>query len=797
MEKISELIKTPEMSCIEEDNKLLFFPVRHHSPVCSYQLVRTIESYRPQAILIEGPSDANDLIPILADEETKLPAAIYYFYKDKKKLVNEDAEDYKCYYPFLYSSPEYNAIITAKRLGIKAEFIDLPYYEIMINTAAESGLRSRAKQDYADDSKLTSGDFYRALCDKTGIRNFEEFWEKYFEIGGLSLSTEEFLRQMHTYCLITRENTDEDELKSDGTLARESFMAAKIIEALKAYERVLVVTGGFHSSGLLQLVKNGKTKPPALHKIADDCRGAYPAAYSYEAADALHGYASGMAFPYFYDSVFRELSKRGDPHGVYNDLTLDLLVRTAKASAKKDVPVAISDVTAAHTMMNGLAALRGVKECGMYELFDGVTSSFIKGEKTVSSSLPLDLLTKLATGDKVGHIGDKSHVPPLISDFEEQCRNLRLKYETAVPQTVECGLFTTSRGLPLSRFLHRLDYLGTGFAELKKGADLRAGKDKSRVREEWKYRRTPSVDSALIDHTIDGVTIEEACRNIAYKEIESSLRCEKAAETAVDCFVMGISIEQEQKRLTEITAADGDFFSVGKGVGYFEMLYRLQKLYEYDDDSTFVLMDMCLSKLISALPSMANVPDELADKCISVMKRMYELSNTILKDKSEDFHTALTTLTEAKEKHPAVYGAAMGLLCQYGKDYQNDAVKAMKGFLSGSLTVKKQGAEYLKGLFSCARDIMFSENDFLVMADELITGMDSDDFIEILPQLRLAFGYFTPQEISDTAKAVAALYDTDSDKVLYAEIIDERLYEFARQLDNEITAVLNTKGEPT
>ena len=56
---------------------------------------------------------------------------------------------------------------------------------------------------------------------------------------------------------------------------------------------------------------------------------------------------------------------------------------------------------------------------------------------------------------------------------------------------------------------------------------------------------------------------------------------------------------------------------------------------------------------------------------------------------------------------------------------------------------------------------------------------------------------FTPQEISDTAKAVAALYDTDRDNVLYAEIIDERLYEFARQLDNEITAVLNTKGELT
>jgi len=34
---------------------VLFFPVRHHSPVCSYQLLRTIELYSPEIILIEGP----------------------------------------------------------------------------------------------------------------------------------------------------------------------------------------------------------------------------------------------------------------------------------------------------------------------------------------------------------------------------------------------------------------------------------------------------------------------------------------------------------------------------------------------------------------------------------------------------------------------------------------------------------------------------------------------------------------------------------------------------------------------
>ena len=79
MENLSQFVQAAEMTLIAENNPLLFFPVRHHSPVCSYQLIRTIELYRPDIILIEGPSDACELIPALTNEETKLPAAIYYF----------------------------------------------------------------------------------------------------------------------------------------------------------------------------------------------------------------------------------------------------------------------------------------------------------------------------------------------------------------------------------------------------------------------------------------------------------------------------------------------------------------------------------------------------------------------------------------------------------------------------------------------------------------------------------------------------------------------------------------------
>ena len=785
MERVRIGVEASEI--IDFDAPFFLFPVRHHSPVCSYHLKSVIKRYRPEIILIEGPENANDLIPVLTDERTSLPAAIYYYYKDKKKYISDDAQDYKCYYPFLYSSPEYNAIKAAKELGIKAEFIDLPYSEILINTAKGRGLLENEKRTIADDTKLAKGDFYKALCDKTGIRDFDEFWEKYFEISGLFESDEEFLAALHTYCLISRRQTSTEEMTADATLAREEYMAANISEALKVHKKVLVVTGGFHSYGLYERLKRGgEFKKKKLHIVPADCTGCFPAAYSYEAADAMKGYSSGMRAPFFYDSVYRKLEESAEPDGVYDDLTLEFLIKGAKACKERDIAVSIADVTAAETMKGGLAALRGIRESGLYELFDAVTSTFIKGEKNLSSSVPVELVSKLLTGDGVGHIGDSSHTPPLIADFEAQCTALGLRADTAVPQEVDAALFTTKKGLPLSRFMHRMKFLETGFAKRLKGPDLTSGRDRNRVREIWKYRRSPAVDSALIDHTTDGFTIEEACINLAAKRLLGERRAESAAVITVDCFLMGISVDDDLTLVTNILASDGDFFSVGTALYYFQMLYDLQSIYRYQGVSIVSQINTAFSKLISALPTLADIPDEQADGVIRIMRQMYDLTGGILTSRRDELFNSLITLTNAGKKHPAVYGCAMGLLYAFDAKYQHNAELAMQGYLNGALSVKKQGADYLRGLFTAARDIVFSDNDFLRMTDKLITNMDSDDFMEILPSLRLAFAAFTPREIQHTAAAVAELYDMDNESILDKKAVDEGLFIFGRALDDEI-----------
>ena len=80
------------------------------------------------------------------------------------------------------------------------------------------------------------------------------------------------------------------------------------------------------------------------------------------------------------------------------------------------------------------------------------------------------------------------------------------------------------------------------------------------------------------------------------------------------------------------------------------------------------------------------------------------------------------------------------------------------------------------------------------MADKLIVGMGSDDFMEVLPDLRMAFTGFTPQEIQRTAKAVADIYGKSGDSILYTQAIDEGLYAFGQALDSVLKAILERKN---
>ena len=429
------------------------------------------------------------------------------------------------------SSPELVAMREAEALGIPARFIDLPYGEILIGTAEDRGIRAeREKPSYNDDYLLSRSAYLRRLCEKTGLRSFDELWEKYFEIGGLFLETADFIRLVSVQCGLSRQHTPKEELEADGCLLRDRYMAQQIAEASGKYKRILVVTGGFHTYGLMELeTLQPAAKPVKLHRLADRDQGVYPIAYSMEAADALNGYASGMQSPGFYQQVWDRLLKKETPEGAYEGAALHQLVSAGRQARKKKEPLSSYDIICALSMAKGLAALRGKQEPGLYELRDAALSSFVKGEYSPSTDLPLRILSELNRGKQVGSLCRDADRPPLILDFEEQCRKFGLKIQAAGQQEVTLELFTKKKHLAMSRFFYQIEYLGTGFARRTRGADLLNRKDKSRIREIWSYRFSGSVLAALVDVSMMGGTVAEASRTRLVRQFQTSQSSQEAA----------------------------------------------------------------------------------------------------------------------------------------------------------------------------------------------------------------------------------------------------------------------------
>ena len=116
---------------------LYWFPVRHHSPAIATQIAECVHRRRPRVVFIEGPSEAQDMIEFLVDAKTRPPVAIYSSFRDDASATAAanvqpgNPPRYSAWYPLVSYSPDLVAMRSAKEVGAKAVFMDLPHYALM------------------------------------------------------------------------------------------------------------------------------------------------------------------------------------------------------------------------------------------------------------------------------------------------------------------------------------------------------------------------------------------------------------------------------------------------------------------------------------------------------------------------------------------------------------------------------------------------------------------------------------------------------------------------------------------
>src|SRR5260370_14751771 len=94
------------------------FEMRHPGPGPARSLLGALRDLKPDAVLIEGPPEAERLLPLLAQAEMKPPVAILIYGAENPRRAS--------FFPLAVFSPEWQAIRYAAEPSLPCRFIDLP-----------------------------------------------------------------------------------------------------------------------------------------------------------------------------------------------------------------------------------------------------------------------------------------------------------------------------------------------------------------------------------------------------------------------------------------------------------------------------------------------------------------------------------------------------------------------------------------------------------------------------------------------------------------------------------------------
>ncbi len=743
MDKINSIYQ----QTFDFNKPLVFFPVRHHSVVCSYHLQQTIKEYQPNCILIEGPSNANSCIPYLVHENSKPPLSIYCSVKDKKGVLGEEEGIYHCYYPFLEYSPEFQALKLANKSGISSFFIDLPYGEYLAYTKKE-------RENYNHDYLLAHSEYINRLCEKQKCRNFNELWEKFFELDGLNMSSQEFIKNLLTYCVYAREDYTQEMLENEGSLAREFAMFQALEEKKQKYDKILVVTGGFHVAGMLAFL-NKELKYTLSKKSVES--EAYVMAYSFKATDQLNGYASGMPYPAFYQNVWEQI-KNPQPYMV---ALLSYIAICGQQSRKQKAVVSMADEIEAYQMAQGLKALREKPQTGVYELIDSIETAFIKTDRTLTQSTVKEVLEQILTGNGVGKLTREADVPPLVKDFYAHLELLSLQKSTAEHE-LALEIYKKKKHKKISEFFYQLLFLKAPFCEKLKGPDFIHKKDMSRIREIWKYQWQEEVERSLIEKSMYGGTLKEASTSLVSQILKERLQhAGKASSLIIESLLMGLqhTLEPILMNLSEIISHDGVFSSIAECLGNLHYIEQ-QELVTYEKQLIQInaLLAFAYQRVISLMSGVSKIAVEEENNIISNLKEIYYL---VFKQEAlnEDlFIDQLVELNKTINVNSAIDGATCGLL--YGMKKMNDeqVLKVAASYLFGTGDKFFKSSRFLKGLFATARDIILTNDDLINGISSFLEVLEEEKFLGLLPDMRIAFSFFTPQEIDTIGRRIADIF---------------------------------------
>jgi hypothetical protein len=752
------------------EGRVVYFPVRHHSPTAARAVRDLIRQKKFSAILIEGPADfASRMDELYLPHE--LPIAIYSYAR------TADGARRGAYYPFCIYSPEWQALRAGRDGGAQVTFIDLPFSDMRRYDQID------ARANRYSDAGLRGSSFVKRLADRLGVDGLDVVWDTLFELEP-HLEPGDYIRRGHEFCggmrLLDGGGIDGG---SYSDRQREHFMAHQIRLTLEhARGQILVVTGGYHSLALYLRVSGENPIPDIPPEIAaleeaqraaipdpeppeDDDDGAAasaPAAadgaspppppaedrgialtpYSYQRLDNLRGYDAGMPNPGFYDRLWHDRQSPKTTGATYRKLLFDV-AKTLRAQKQR---VSSADLIAAETCAQALARLRAHPEVWRTDLVDGLAGAVLKDELAAGGTHPLlEAVHEVLRGAARGSLAAGTSLPPLVVDMQRQLAAHRLQPEMA-RRDVPLDLLDAGDRVK-SILLHRLRILGiAGFARTA-GTDFLARQEMSRVDETWTLAWSPEFDATAIEAARYGPAVADAAA-ARLAEVAGTIQrsaCDGAA-LMVDAALAEVSAlaAELQARVDLLIRQDGEFLSVTRALSHLLYLYRYDEaLGSSGRGDVGALLKAAFGRGIWLLEILGQIGGEEVHvvEGVRTLVQSFERCDTLLGMTRSEFTDVLARVQADALQLPMVRGAAMGALWALQAADTVQVRALMKLFAD-----PQKFGDFLTGLFGLAREIVQREKDLLLAIDETVGAYSPEDFLEALPALRLAFTYFTPRE---------------------------------------------------
>ncbi|WP_216322255.1 DUF5682 family protein [Deinococcus aestuarii] len=698
---------------------LTIYPIRHHGPGSARSVARALEANPPATLLIEGPVDADGLLPFLNDPALTPPVAVMAHVQGQPER--------SVFYPLAEFSPEFVAIRWALARGVPVAFMDLPASVTLAPPAKSEGEEGEtpAETDPDAEGTLTShADAVRAdplalLARAAGYSDFERWWDALVESRG---EGEAVFAAIAEVMAAVRE--DEDGHTSERDLIREAQMRQTIRAAL-GRDSVAVVCGAWHAHALTPevLAREAKADPARVKNLPRAKVALTITPWTHGRLTQASGYGAGVTSPGWYAHLY----------GTPMQVSERWLTRSARLLRERGLDASSAQVIDAVRLAEALATLRGRSLAGLDELTDATRAVF-----AWDSDTPLRLLSEeLFVGEALGSVPSGVPAVPLEQDLAGTLARLRLKRE-AVTREVTLDL-REDAGLGRSQLFHRLNLLGVPWA--REAASRGAGTFK----EAWTLRWEPEFSVRLVEASRYGNTLVRAANAAAISRARRAPdlgALSALLEVTRLCGLPGAA-DFTLARL-DARAADADTAALLLSLPPLARLARYGDVRAREGDDLRPVFRTLVARAAAGLPNAAHGLGEEAAATLHGQIVGADAAVRLLDDPeaSGEWVAALHAL-DAEGTAPLLRGDAVNRLRDRGiLDAEQVQSRLAAALAPGA--PPPDVAAWLGGFIGEDGGTLRHDPAALALLDAWVTELDPDAFGEVLPPLRRALSRLEP-----------------------------------------------------